>query len=233
MSSALGGIAASIDLRLFWTGVRDQGSRPSCLACAASDGHSHAHSLPHRLSAEYLFYFGARRMPGGDHSGGLTFDAVDAALRNEGQPDEVAWPYQAKEPDPWTPPATQKVWIAGLVPVPLQAAGILSALRSGNPVVLGVRLVPGFNRVRTPPYIVDPAGRAAGGHALLVVGSGRRSTSGDDDLLMIRNSWGFAWGEGGHAWLPMEYLSDKLIGSYVLDAAGVRSKEGEQHVGSK
>jgi C1A family cysteine protease len=83
-------------------------------------------------------------------------------------------------------------------------------------------LTPGFNRVQKAPYIVDPSGRPAGGHAVLVVGIGRRTTSADDDLLMIRNSWGFAWGEGGHAWLPAEYLNDKLIGSCVLNATGVR-----------
>ena len=221
MSSELGGIAASVDLRPFWTGVRDQGSRPSCLACAASDGHSHARSLPHRLSAEYLFYFGAQRMPGGDHSAGLTFEAADAALRNDGQPNEAVWPYQIKEPDPWAPPEVPKVWLAGLVSL-TSSTSVFEALRSGHPVVVGLRLTPGFNRVQKAPHIVDPGGRAAGGHAVLVVGTGRRTTSGDDDLLMIRNSWGFAWGEGGHAWLPAEYLNDKLVGSRVLSATGVR-----------
>lgn len=221
MSSELGGIAASVDLRPFWTGVRDQGSRPSCLACAASDGHSHAQSLPHRLSAEYLFYFGAQRMPGGDHGAGLTFEAADVALRNDGQPNEAVWPYQTKEPDPWAPPIAPKVWLADLVPF-APPKSVFEILRSGHPVVLGVRLTPGFNRVQKAPHIVDPSGRPAGGHAVLVVGIGRRTTSGDDDLLMIRNSWGFAWGEGGHAWLPADYLNDKLIGSRVLNATGVR-----------
>jgi Papain family cysteine protease len=233
MSSELGGIVASIDLRHHWTGVRDQGSRPACLACAASDCHSHAQSLAHRLSAEYLFYFGAQRMPGGDHSGGLTFDAADEALRNDGQPDEAVWPYQATVSKTWTPPKASKLWLAAMTHLNAQPTGIVDALRLGRPVILGIRLVPGFNRVQTPPHIINPRGRAAGGHAVLVVGAGRSPTSSEDDLLMIRNSWGFAWGAGGHAWLPVEYLKDRLIGSCVLDAAGVQQEEGVRHVDGK
>lgn len=214
-SVGLGGIAASVDLRAFWTGVRDQGSRPACLPCAASDGHCHARTLSHRLSAEYLFYFGSKRMPGGDHRAGLTFAAADDALRHDGQPDEGVWPYQQREPNPWSPPATAELWHARLEPV-TDASQIVAALGAGQSVVLGIRLVPGFNRVQAAPHIIDSSGRAAGGHAVLVVGLGRRPGSKFDDLLMIRNSWGFGWGEGGYAWLPSEYLVDKHIGSRVL-----------------
>lgn len=215
MTSALGGIAASVDLRPFWTGVRDQGGRPACLACAASDGHCHSRTLTHRLSAEYLFYFGAQRMPGGDYSAGLTFEAADGALRYDGQPDEVVWPYQVKEPSTWSPPKADKVWHAGLQPL-ATVSDIFAALHASQPIVLGLRLVNGFNRVQVAPHIIDSNGRAAGGHAVLVVGAGRRQTAGSDDLLMIRNSWGIGWGEGGHAWLPAEYLNDKYIGSRLL-----------------
>jgi hypothetical protein len=158
-------------------------------------------------------------MPGGDYSGGLNFDASDAALRLDGQPEEDVWPYQRKEPVPWTPPAAPKLWKAGLQPLP-GTAEVFNAVLAGKAVVLGIRLVPGFNRAQTAPHIIDPSGKPAGGHAVLVVGTGRRQTAQTDDLLMIRNSWGSGWGDGGHAWLPAEYLVDKHIGSRVLDAPG-------------
>ncbi len=217
MTSSLGGISASVDLRGRWTGVRDQGSRPTCLACAASDGHSDAHGLKHRLSAEFLFYHGAQQMPQKNSSNGLTFAAADLALRTNGQPDELDCPYQATITNPWSPQPVTKLWFGGLSHV-ATAASIFDAVNQGIPVVVSVRLVPGFARVQKAPHIIDPSGSAFGGHAVLAVGIGRRPSAATDDLLMIRNSWGEAWAEGGHAWLPVEYLKDKLIGCHSLSA---------------
>lgn len=211
MTSSVGGITASIDLRGLWAGVRDQGHRPTCLACAASDGHSAAHALDHHLSAEYLFYHGTQQMPLKDPGDGLTFEVAHSALIANGQPSELEWPYQLSMPDPWLPPPVKKLWfgeLSGFTTV----ASIFDVLAQGAPVVLGVRIVAGFLNVQTPPHVIDPSGPGAGGHAVLAVGIGRRSSAANDDLLLIRNSWGPLWGEGGYAWLPVEYLSDKLIG---------------------
>jgi len=218
MTSSLGGIGASVDLRGLWANVRDQGGRQSCLACATSDVHGHAQGLDHELSVEYLFYQGAQRMPGKDFTKGLTFNAADDALRNDGQPAESIWPYQAKNPSPWTPPTITKLWYGGLANMSSDVKVIFDALRNGIPVVIGVRLVHGFTQVQKAPHIVNGAGPSSGGHAVLAVGIGRRPTSGEDDLLMIRNSWGSAWGSGGYAWLPVEYLADKLVGSRTIVA---------------
>jgi hypothetical protein len=95
---------------------------------------------------------------------------------------------------------------------------VLDALHAGSAAVMALRLVPGFMRVQATPHIIDPSGMPAGGHAVLAVGAGRRTVGGPLDLLLIRNSWGFRWGFGGHAWLPIEYLADKLIGARRLAA---------------
>jgi hypothetical protein len=222
MSCSLGGIVPTVDLRGLWTNVRDQGGRESCLACAASDLHTNAHGLRHALSAEYLFYHGAQRLPRKDFSRGLTFEVIDAALRDDGQPSECAWPYQVKHPSPWAPPVVTQLWFGGLGSMGTDTSSIFDALNAGMPVILGVHLVPGFNRVQSSPHIVDPRGRPAGVHAVLAVGTGRRPAGPDDDLLIIRNSWGSNWGHDGHAWLPREYLVDKLIGCRSLFALGNR-----------
>lgn len=211
MSASMGGIPASVDLRALCGVVRDQGARRSCLACAASDVHGVGHGLTHALSAEYLFYHAAQRMPGASPHGGLSFPAADQALRHEGQPDEAQWQYQTVEPSPWQPPAVRQVWRGSLQTVLPAEAGVFGALYAGSPVILGLKLVPGFRRVQTPPYIVDPAGTPAGGHAVIAVGVGRRPGAVADDLVMVRNSWGLAWACEGHAWLPREYLNDKLV----------------------
>jgi len=55
--------------------------------------------------------------------------------------------------------------------------------------------------------------RILGGHAVCAVGyddkmdvtnpSSRTATKG---ALLIRNSWGASWGDGGYGWLPYEYV---------------------------
>ena len=207
-----------VDLRTHWTGVRDQGARSSCLACATSDAHSFAQEVPHPLSAEYLFFHSAQQMPAGDVSNGLTFEAADTALRGHGQPHEVEWPYQALQPQPWTAPDVTELWRGGYG-ISLKVPEIINALRSGCAAILGLRMVRGFYQVSAPHYIIDPEGVPVGGHAVLAVGLGRLPGSKSPDLLLVRNSWGFRWGFGGHAWLPAQYLHDKLIDSRVVTAS--------------
>lgn len=216
--SEVGGITVEADVRAAWTGVRDQGARPTCLACAVSDAHAHAHGLTHPLSVEFLFYAGFKRAPLLNVAHGLTLTAANDALRSDGQPNELEWPYQPKTPDPWTPPDLTTFWHGGLDQAGTGGDGVVAALRSGQPVVLGLRLVPGFNRVQKAPYIIETTGPAVGGHGVLAVGLGASVVGGKTDLVLIRNSWGFRWGFGGHAWLPLTYLDDKLIGSRTLVA---------------
>lgn len=215
----MGGIPALVDLRALCGTVRDQGARQSCLACAASDAHGVGHGLAHALSAEYLFYYAAQRMPGASPHGGLSFHAADQALRCEGQPDETLWPYQPVGPSPWLPPPVLQVWRGNLQTVPPSEAEVFHALYAGSPVILGLKMVPGFRRVQVPPYIVDPTGTPAGGHAVVAVGVGRRPGALTDDLVMVRNSWGLGWGCEGHAWLPREYLKDKLVECSTVNAS--------------
>jgi len=217
----VGGIVVEADLREHWTGVRDQGARSSCLACATSDAHALGHGLPHPLSAEYLFYHSARVMGPGGASSGLTFEAAGVALEQEGQPNEVEWPYQAEQPQPWSAPAVSELW-RGRFQEPVSTQDLPAVLHGGQPVVLGLLMVPGFYRVAAPHYIIDAAGAAVGGHAVLAVGLGRSPGGRDVDLLLIRNSWGFRWGYGGHAWLPIGYLQDKLIDCRVVAGASTQ-----------
>lgn len=203
------GLTIRVDLRDAWGSVRDQGPRGACLACAASDAHAHAHERRRPLSAEFLFYHAGQLMPGKDVTAGLTFSAVDTALKNQGQPDEDEWPYSPMPPNPWVPPAVKELWYGRLGGPSADVAVIVKTLESRQPVVLGLKLTAAFYNLPTSPFVLPASGVGFGGHAVLAVGIADYEPIGE--LILIRNSWGRAWGDKGHAWLPTAYLHDKLI----------------------
>lgn len=57
--------------------------------------------------------------------------------------------------------------------------------------------------------VVDPHSGEAGGHQICVVGNDV-----ENQLLHVRNSWGTAWGDAGHAWLAWEAFD------FLLDLGG-------------
>jgi hypothetical protein len=80
------------DLRLRFGPARDQGSRPTCLAFAASDTHAALRDPWTALSCEFAFYH-AQRRAGRKPASGASLPYMLAALRDDGQPVETDWPY--------------------------------------------------------------------------------------------------------------------------------------------
>jgi C1A family cysteine protease len=49
-----------------------------------------------------------------------------------------------------------------------------------------------------------------GGQALVAVGYDDRWLRGSRGALLVRSSWGDAWGESGYGWLPYAYVEEHL-----------------------
>ena len=203
-------IDAEIDLRDACHAVRDQGNRPTCLACTTSDAHSMGHKSP-PLAVEFLFYHAIRIAKVGNLTDGILFEEAAAALAQNGQPAEAEWPYNPVQPEPWNPPVVTTLWHGSLDHAAADPVNSISELvRNGQPVVLGIRLSAAFLGPLRPNYSIPGAGDGYGGHAVLVVGLGHGASG--VLYFLIRNSWGERWGDGGYAWLAADYLTDKHIG---------------------
>jgi hypothetical protein len=173
-------INIAVDLRTNFGGARNQGTRPTCMAFAASDAHSFVHGTTEFLSAEYAHYSARRRSPPLNPNAGVSMGHMIDAIRDDGQPKEEIWPYLTVVPSSasWAPPADcGEMFRHAFVEKPADIANVVTALDGGRPV------------------------------ALVAVGHG---TNGGDALVLVRNSWGETWANLGYAWLTSDYLAPRI-----------------------
>lgn len=207
------------DLRSQFGAARNQGSRPTCLAFAASDAHAALRPGWTPLSCEFAFYH-AQHRAGRLPDQGATLSAMLATLSHEGQPEEPGWPYLAAPPsDPalWSPPAAvgPRFGRAG-APHAHAVDAIVAELDAERPVILLLKLSRSFY-MPTPEGVIKPApGEApepARRHAVVAVGHG---TIQDARAILVRNSWGPRWGLGGHGWLTEGFIAPRLFAAALL-----------------
>ena len=200
------------DLRARFVGARDQEQRPTCLAFALSDAHAADRPAHPVLSADYLYYYGLRRMPVNHGDNGVGLDEASEALHNDGQPLEKDWPYSPVLPadlSRWKPPAKLHVMHATTTTIPDKFSAICATLDLDRPVVVIFQPTERFyfpNRSGfLTPRMPDPDLPQL--HAVVAVGYGGKD---GDRHVLVRNSWGTGWGQDGHAWLAEDYLSPRL-----------------------
>jgi C1A family cysteine protease len=190
------------DLRPLLGAVRDQGPRTTCLAHATTTAHECSRGATDPLSPQYLHYFATSGVPGV----GCGFPAMQSAVRSHGQPTESDCPYTVIEPDnTWKPPAGLRVFRRATAQG-VEHALIRQAIQQSQLVVLGIELTTSFHRP-ADPWIISPSRKTGTLHAVAAVGYG--SAEGKA-LVLIRNSWGPTWADGGHAWLDEEFVQQHV-----------------------
>ena len=207
-------IRMEVDLRNSLLQVRDQGARPTCLAHALTISHEHVLGSKFLLSPEYLHYFST----GGALGLGCSADAAMAALKADGQPREDACPYFALPPtDEWSPPKHVVVFRRNSALLKPRAELVSQAVRDGRVPVIGISLPRSFF-APTRPWVILPGTDIRGLHAVAAVGVGDGEVG---TVVLVRNSWGSAWGDRGHAYLTQEFLQAHLKCAIILEAGEV------------
>ncbi len=223
-------LPGSVDLRRFCPAVEDQGALGSCTAQAGAGlvEYFMNHSANKYIDVSRLFLYKAtRNLMHKKGDTGAFLRTTMGALVLFGVPPEEYWPYKIDDFDK-EPPAFcyafaqnyQTIQYYRLDPPGIDKNELLKAIKSHLaaelPAMFGFTV---FNSIRQAekngciPY--PTAGeKMLGGHAVMAVGYDDnieiQNSNGQAEktvgALLIRNSWGTAWGQEGYGYLPYEYV---------------------------
>lgn len=210
------------DMRSETGPVISQGERGTCLSCACSSAH---HKIRDRAkSIEYLHY-ASSRLPTGT---GSLHSAVHV-LGTDGQPDEIAWPYDPGVNEEVISPIPPLGLITPVdccqVKVALGAdpAEVVAHLKSGVAPIVGLMTTPLLMALRGG-VLTEPDAHLDG-HAVLVVGAATYNGPNlgvlrpGDELMCVQNSWGPGWGNGGYGLIGPRAWQDMTLVTATLAAA--------------
>jgi C1A family cysteine protease len=205
-----------VDLRPQCSPVYDQEDLGSCTAFAVGKG---AREILQRtrkepiteLSALYLYYETRKLRNAVQLDSGATITDAMTAIRKMGIASDAAWPYQVEfftQPPPEQAYRAADEWklTTGLQLVGLE--DVKKALLRRQPVVFGMRLYNTFQDIGPDGVLPLPqAGDVlVGGHAVTAVGYDNRR-----QVLIVRNSFGDAWGDQGYFYMPYAYVTRENV----------------------
>ncbi len=224
-------LPASADLREWCSAVEDQRSLGSCTANAGVGviEYYERKAFGRHIDASRLFLYKVTRnlmkMKGDT---GAYLRKTMGAMVLFGVPPEEYWPYtDDTEKFDKEPPAFCYAFAQNYKTIQYyrhDPPGVLPGtvlervkvhLAGGHPSMFGFTVYSSIELAdkRGAIPFPGPSERILGGHAVVAVGYDDRikianaGGSGESlGALLIRNSWGKGWGDGGYGWLPYEYI---------------------------
>jgi hypothetical protein len=194
--------------------VRDQGERETCLSLALSDGHYAARGTAPALAADFL-HFNATVIAGVGVNDAVPTSSAMHALEGAGQPAEIECPYSPTAlPHTWRPPLISEVWRRKTaVGLSGNWTTLSAQLGAGAPVVMLLKIDDAFWSP-VGGFVEAPSGPARAAHAVLAV-----AVVTNPARVLVRNSWGAEWGDGGYAWLSSSYVAARCMAIITFEGA--------------
>jgi len=208
-----------VDLRSFCSSIENQGNLGSCTGQAIAGAIELLHKRASRtLDVSRLFIYYYERLFIGTvnyDSGAYIRDGIKVCY-TYGAPVESLWPYHVNK-FRTLPPTNARQDAAKRKVTSYQRVadfnGVIDALASGHPVVVGFTVYSSFEsnsvaRTGVMPYPDTKRERVLGGHAVLIVGYNKNRR-----VFIVRNSWGSGWGEGGYFYMPFQVIQNTNMSS--------------------
>ena len=207
-------LPGSIDLRKSMPLVYDQGDLGSCTANAIAAAVDFAHNKDDQFfmyPSRLFIYYNERKIEGtvNEDSGAQIRDGIKS-VGTQGNVPEGQWPYliekfTVKPPKSVYTNATKyKALSYGRV-LDTDIVQVKAALANGFPFVFGFNVYESFESPAVAKTGKMPIPKKdeqlLGGHAVCAVGY-------DDakQCVIVRNSWGTKWGDGGYFYMPYEFI---------------------------
>lgn len=241
-------LATKVDLRKGCSEIEDQGGLGSCTANAGvglAEFCMRRTYGKHINSSRLFLYKTTRDLLGWKGDTGAYLRSTMEAMVLFGLPPEQYWPYIIAnydiEPSAFLysfASSYKSLKYYRLDPAGTTPTNVLSSIKTnlanGLPSMFGFTVYNSYVQATAANKGAIPfpssGEKVAGGHAVMAVGyddtlkitnanPGGPTTTG---ALLLRNSWGTKWGDGGYGWLPYEYVLKGLaVDWWVLISQGM------------